>query len=284
MRRAWILIVTLAIFLLATVGRARAVELHPLLRSDLHPVECAGLRGTGKLMVAIAFGQSNSANYGDAKASSGPGVYTFYEGICFKASDPLPGATGNGGSVWTRLGDMLVGGRDYDRVIFAPIGVGNTRIADWAPGGQLHERLTRAIDELRAAGLEPTHLLWHQGESDYATPAAIYEAGFRAMLGSIRARGVNAPIFVSVATWYENIINQEIQKAQRSLVNPGAGIFAGPDTDRLGIPYRHDGAHFNSEGMRAYAELWLRAIRNASLQGDARTLEKAPPPRGRSGP
>lgn len=285
MRRPVIIGFLIAVFMLATpCGQTGAVELHPLLRSDLRPVSCQRLLTSKRLMVAIVFGQSNSANYGERPMAARGEVYTFYEGICFHASDPLPGASGQGGSVWTRLGDSLIEEGMFESVLFVPIGVGGAKVEQWAPGGRLHGRILLAIARLRLEGFEPTHMLWHQGEADYSTPAAIYRAQFRAMLGNIRAQGVDAPIFVSVATWYNNLINQEIEQAQRELVDEEAGVFAGPDTDRLGIPYRYDGVHFNDEGLREFARMWLDAIRNSSSHRASPAPGTAPSPPSQSVP
>lgn len=262
------MLLTAALLVCLSAGSTFAVELHPILRSDLRPVTCQKLLTSKNLMVAIVFGQSNSANFGEKPGASKDDAYMFFDGICFHAKDPMPGANGDGGSVWTRLGDMLIDEGMYDTVLFVPLGIGGTRMSEWAPGGRFHGRVIGAIAKLRLEGFEPTHMLWHQGESDYATPGEIYKAEFRAMLGNIRAQGVDAPIFVSVATWYNNIINQEIEQAQRELVNPEADIFAGPDTDRLGIPYRYDGSHFNEAGLTRFAELWVEALRNAEPPPD----------------
>jgi hypothetical protein len=63
---------------------------------------------SGRIMVALVFGQSNSANSGETPYKSRQGVYNFYKGKLYRAQDPLLGATGDGGSVWTRLGNNWV--------------------------------------------------------------------------------------------------------------------------------------------------------------------------------
>src|SRR5262245_61800347 len=59
-----------------------------------------------------------------------------------------------------------------------------------------------AIDDAQNHGLTITHMLWHQGESDAdaRTSATAYKAMFLSMLASIRRRGVDAPVLVSIAT------------------------------------------------------------------------------------
>ena len=218
---------------------------------------------TGRVMVAVVLGQSNSANFGESPRASGPGVYNFCAGRLYAARDPMLGADGIGGSVWTRLGDKLIAGRHFDAVIFVPLGIGNTAIARWTAGGDLHARLLDALDQLKGAQLAVTHLLWHQGESDAArhTSRDDYQRQFRAMLAGVRARGVQAPIYVSLATWCGKQRDDEvIREAQRGLVDPAEGILAGPDTDALGFAYRFDGCHFTDEGLDAAAEQWRQVL------------------------
>ena len=53
-----------------------------------------------KLMVALAFGQSNSANFGNQLNTSVHNVYNYYQGDLYLAKDHMLGADGKGGSVW----------------------------------------------------------------------------------------------------------------------------------------------------------------------------------------
>jgi hypothetical protein len=217
-----------------------------------------------RVMIALVFGQSNAGNWGESRRVAGPHVFVFFRGRYERARDPLPGANGNGGSVWTRLGDKLIEAKLYDRVVFVPASIGATDISLWAPGGLLHKDLLRNVDEARKYGLRFTHLLWHQGESDavLGISAADYEQRFLAMLKAIQSRGVDAPAFVAIATRCGRYPpNEIIRQAQIALVNPSRGIFQGPDTDLLDERYRHDGCHFSDAGLDAHAEMWLRVIR-----------------------
>jgi hypothetical protein len=215
-------------------------------------------------MVALVFGQSNAGNWGESRKLAGPRVLYFFRGQSGRARDPLPGANGSGGSVWTRLGDKLIASKLYDRVIFVPASIGATDIALWAPDGLLHKDLLRNVREAQQAGYTFTHLLWHQGESDavLGTSKEDYQQRFMGMLNAIRGLGVDAPAFVALATRCgEYLPNDTIRAAQHDLVNPALNIFAGPDTDQLDERYRYDGCHFSDEGLEAHAELWLRVIR-----------------------
>lgn len=192
----------------------------------------------------------------------------FFRGRYESARDPLPGANGEGGSPWTRLGDKLIAAGLYDRVVFVPAAIGATEIAQWAPGGILHEDLLRNVREAQQAGFVFTHLLWHQGESDayLKTSKRDYQARFLGMLNAIRGLGVKAPAFVAVATRCGDYPpNAAVRAAQIGLRNRKLGIYAGPDTDQLGLEFRHDGCHFSNAGLEAHADLWVKAIQEHTL-------------------
>ena len=229
-------------------------------------VPCGEIGGE-KLMVALAFGQSNSGNHGETVHASMEGVYNLYRGRCYRAEDPLPGTTGDRGSIWTRLGDLLVRSGRYDRVVFIPIGVGSTTIEEWAPGGYLHGRVINTIRESRALGLGITHLFWVQGGSEPRSEGdganiERYRERFLAMVGSIRDEGVTAPVFVAVSTFNGRDVNPDIQAAQRGLADPARGIFAGPDDDEVlrDASSRWEGLHLSARGLERCARRWRLAL------------------------
>ncbi|MGH8666655.1 MAG: sialate O-acetylesterase, partial [Burkholderiales bacterium] len=220
----------------------------------------------GRTMVALVFGQSNAANSGETLGAEVPGVYELYRGRLYRARDPLLGADGDRGSVWMRLGKAAIDSGAFDTVILVPFAFGRTAIRRWAPGGSLHEPLLSLLAQARASGMEFTHLLWHQGEADATanTPPDQYEAALRALIASIRRHGVAAPIYIAVSTRCGRTRPDEsIRLAQRAVVDAGAGILPGPDTDSLGFAERYDGCHFSTEGLDRAAELWLHAIRTS---------------------
>ncbi|MGE3771987.1 MAG: sialate O-acetylesterase [Gammaproteobacteria bacterium] len=213
--------------------------------------------------VALTFGQSNAANTVQGRHAARDGVVWFHEGRCYAAADPLPGATGTGGSVWSRLGDRLLDSGRYRRVLFAGVAENGSELARWEPGGDLHARLSAALAALRVAGLTPTHLLWHQGEQDMrlGTAPERYRDGFRALVDAIRAQGVAAPVFVARATYCNGDDSPLLRAAQQALIEPARGIYAGPDTDGLrGPAWRRDDCHFTAAGAERHAELWRDAL------------------------
>ncbi len=217
-----------------------------------------------RVMVALAFGQSNSANHGSVLDNGDRNVYNFYQGELYEAQDPLLGATGDGGSVWTRLGRKLIASKKYDAVVFVTVGVGGSEIGRWTPGGDLHPRVLGAIRDLKAQGLDVTHLLWHQGEADnrLGTSQEAYRERFLRLLSSIRSQGVDAPIYVSTTTRCGSLNpNEHVRQAQIKLIDAGSGILAGPDTDILtGVDRKRDGCHFSDVGLGKFADLWLKKL------------------------
>jgi hypothetical protein len=216
-----------------------------------------------RVLMALAFGQSNSANFGENPRTAGEAVYNFHQGKLYAAQDPLLGADGEGGSVWTRLGDRLLATKRYEAVVWLTLGVGGSAIARWTVEGDLHPRLLEALRDVQSHGLLMTCMLWHQGEQDATlrTSKNAYKKMFMEMVSSIRHHGVTAPIYVSVATRCQKLrANEEIRQAQHELVDPGKGLYAGPDTDTLDLCYRYDGCHFSDEGLDRYAELWLEKL------------------------
>jgi hypothetical protein len=219
------------------------------------------LAGKKNVMVAVTFGQSNAANNGETRHTAGPGVHYLFEGKLYPAADPIRGASGAGGSVWPRLGDGLMKEGNYDTVVFRCCAANGSSVAQWEPGGNLHQRLLDAIRDCQQSGLKITHLLWHQGEADSLAGTADYPRHFLAMLQAIRAEGVDAPIYVSVASSVVRLTPSPIiREAQQSLANSQAGILPGPDSDQLGEPFRYEGVHFSSDGLDRLSDLWLHAI------------------------
>ena len=262
-----------ALAVLAVLAVAYALGALPLRRApSLAPVaeagpahvtvDCNALKSK-RLMVVVVFGQSNAANHGETPQRAANGVYSYYRGRCFVALDPLPGASGDGGSVWTRLGDMIVARGMTEAVLFVPLAVTSTRIDQWTTG-ELRERLSTTIKLLNDQGFNITHLLWHQGEADAKahTSAADYQRSFRVLLATIREQGVKAPIYVSLATQCGATPDKTIREAQSSLVDPAQRILPGPDTDALGDEFRMQRCHFSDRGLARAASLWFDSLNN----------------------
>ena len=217
--------------------------------------------------VVLVVGQSNVANQGEAlqMTAFGDRVTGFFDGACSVAASPLLGATGTGGESLTPMADALIHSGRYDRVVLVPVAVGGSEIERWEKG-DLTNMLLRAVDRTEQS-FKLTHMIWNQGESDGAVSAEDYTKSFRVVLAALRAHGLTAPVFVSVATRC-TILNpgweagNPVARAQLALPDPGAGLYPGPDTDAL-IPAeeRMDrDCHFKAAGQAHFGELLARAL------------------------
>ena len=213
-------------------------------------------------LVLITFGQSNAANSGTGRFDAIPGVYNFnfLDGQCYAARDPLLGAGGSGGSAWMPLAKLLIEHGLVTRVIIAPIAMGQTRVADWAPGGSMSGRIDRVAKGLADAGLRAHALLWHQGESDRVTRPEVYSATFLRMAAAVRNLGLTAPIYVARATYCDDRTSGAINAAQAELGAKQPGLRPGPDTDTLLAPALRNGCHFTRQGLLEHAALWFDAL------------------------
>jgi len=224
--------------------------------------------------VLLILGQSNGANHGETPFEANERVYNFnpFDACCYKARDPLLGATGEGGSPWCLLADALIVRRLARSVLLCPLAVGGSQVVEWAPGGQYHHRAFYCLGRLKDAGFWPTHVLWHQGEADalYGTSEDHYISSFRKLASSLRDGGVEAPIFVALAAYFAVPSGHEnghetVRHAQVALIDDGAKIYRGPDTDI--ILDRFDGCHMGTVGLRKHAEAWLKVLENHRRAG-----------------
>lgn len=224
-----------------------------------------------KVAVILALGQSNAANSGEGIYKVKNPVISVYKGKCYKANDPLLGATGNGGSVWGRLSDKLIENGMYDYVVIKSIAVGGSPIVSWTQhgNGPVHGnyfgRIINAINELNEIGFNITHILWHQGEQDtsFGTTAKNYKKMFLNMLDGIRKKGgVKSPIYVARASLCQGRSSREVVAAQNELIEQYDDILQGPNTDLINdSKYRIDGGcHFSESGLALHANKWYESI------------------------
>jgi hypothetical protein len=223
--------------------------------------------------VFLVLGEANAANHGERCYLPQRDVFNldFRDMRCHRAQDPLAGASGCGGSIWSRLGDGLIETGAFRRVLFVPLACGDTSIRDWAPEGTMHRRTALALSRLRkeldVSVLPFSAVLWQQGETEAnrtQMSARAYKMHFHDIVADLRANGVFAPVFAACATFCEAgdpCQNRAvIRQALLELPNPEGGIFAGPDTDAIGVQGRFDGCHFSAQGLEQCAELWCRAL------------------------
>ena len=251
----------------APAGGWYAVQVRALDAQDAVIAESAVERvGVGE--VFICAGQSNSANFGEARLkSTDDRVVSFDCRTWSRCEDPQKGADGGGGSPWPVLGDLLARHLDVP-VAFASVGVGGTSVNFWQPGEEGFARLQAAISALGGDGFRA--VLWHQGESDAGggMAAADYESRLtNTITQSRKLAGRDFPWFIAKVSFCPDHWDQHpemrdaIRSAQQSIWDRGIA-FPGPDTDTLRAPkYRsQDRIHFSELGLRTHAERWFALI------------------------
>jgi hypothetical protein len=87
----------------------------------------------------------------------------------------------------------------------------------------------------------------------------------------VRETGVDAPVYVSLATLCEEAPHPfqnraEIRRGQKNLISIRDRILPGPDTDTIGIEHRRDGCHFAASGQELAAHAWFKAITAGRLR------------------
>ena len=221
--------------------------------------------------VLLVLGQSNAANYGEGLYFSNCNkTFNFYQGELFSLKDPLKGASGENGSVWSRLASLLIEFNFSEEIIVAPAAVGGTAIEQWIPGGDLNYLIVETVTSLQNSNHHITHVLWHQGESNNininpnisaAQNAINYKNNFNILVNQLRDLNVTSPIFIAQATRCDNnSIDLDLQNAQHELANDSLQIYNGPNTDLIANEYRYDNCHFNAEGLNQHAKMWAEIL------------------------
>ncbi len=251
---------TAAAFLKPVEHRNNLAEIPPPLR-----VERPCTPVSGRTAVIIVHGQSNAANFGNARHTARKAVDNFdpATGKCFAAADPLLGTDGPGGSFATRLGDILVEAGRYDRVIIIAVARGSSSIS--ALNNEKSGQLIDALSAAKAAALVPTHILFQQGEQDarLQTSAEQYVTQLHQLVRRFRAAGIDAPFYLARSTTCGGNENNAttVRAAQLAALDDSLNIRQGPDTDTIGMDGRADGCHMNEAGTVAHAALWAAFIR-----------------------
>jgi len=214
---------------------------------------------TNTIGVILTIGQSNSANSGEYRYSSSelPNVINWYDGKCFEAQSPLLGATGINGEWTGKTAQNLVDNGIYQQVVVISLGIGASPIEYWTEEGIFNQRL---IEQLKALSADYiiTDIIWHQGETDLGmgVEQAQYFDSFRSLKESIDSQGIDAPLFISIASFCNgsNYPNK-ITRAQNQLASELNGVFLGVNTDEIvSSSMRFDDCHFNKQGQEATAQ------------------------------
>lgn len=227
-----------------------------------------------KVMICLTFGQSNAANYGNGTYTCKNEVYNYYKGDLYKAKEPLLGPDGGGSSVWTRVADMLIDSGLYQKVVIVPCAIGGTSVKCWSDG-VCKNKLLETLNYLKKDNIKLTHILWDQGETDNVdnTTTFEYKERLKKVIKTIRDRGVIAPFFISITSYFPynnnnlNGIDPDIVNAQYEVISEMKDVEQGPNTDSLNLAYyRADAVHFTEKGLDKLAQSWFEKIRHNRLE------------------
>lgn len=240
-----------------------AARLEQIVPPGKHPeIPCAGVAAKRPL-VLLALGQSNAGNHGSPPARPEEPLTLFADGKCIEASDPLPGATGTGGSIWQRLPTLLSAEKDSRPIVLSVLAVDATSIEDWtSPRSPLNSRLAAHLASMHRAGLAPALVLWQQGEADARTGTGQddYAAGLARLAATLNEASGNAPIILARSTICQSAPNAAIRRAIAASASADRRFRLGPDTDVLSGETFRTGCHLTAEGLDSAAKMWATAI------------------------
>jgi hypothetical protein len=246
------------------------------------------------ILKLFVWGQSIAANagYGRYAARNTDKTFVYANGNYYPCVDPIVGAEGGGGSVWSRLADSILGRpmnkTTVSQVVIGCCAQGSTSINDWTPGGSEAPRLLRCLSDYIANVGQPTHLAYSQGESDVAAlRTEQWLDRWQAMLASVRNVGCTSKIWTSIETicnlrtaddpFDEGVIRttpdlyikieigrESIRAAQRLAGALGPDTRRGPNLDLIDWHLRAcgDGCHFGERGLAMAAQAWASALAN----------------------
>ncbi|TBC14956.1 sialate O-acetylesterase [Rhizobium ruizarguesonis] len=237
------------------------------------PVTCP--TQTDRTAVLLILGQSNAANDSGQRYRSNYGarVVNAFDKRCFIAASPLLGSTDTKGEYRTLLGNNLIASGQNDSVILAPLACSGSEVARWATGGDLNPVLVDTMKKLQGSDYRITSVLWVQGEKDLVigTTAEAYQEHFMSMVDTLRQHGVEAPVYISIASkclepsnggFKEHIPDNAIVRAQLALSKSGHGIREGVNSDALlDGEDRYDDCHIGGTGAENVSRAWLNLLR-----------------------
>jgi hypothetical protein len=217
-------------------------------------------------MRILVIGQSISSNcneyaYGPVENVMQVGK----DGSIKPAQDPFEWADCDKGSMWMPTGKKIIESKIADQVIFMPIGVGGSKVADWQDGGRAFDKLNQALELIRKKGITFDFAIWHQGSADYGTPRAEYVSRLLSVIDYVNRNAQIKRWLIGIHSRCSGLYDPEVEAAQRIVGDASsARRYPGANTNLLGNEYRVDFCHLNHQGQEMVAPMWLEAIKNAN--------------------
>jgi hypothetical protein len=282
------------------------------LRSGEKELAAASVDHVGIGEVFIVAGQSNAANHGAEKTQTKSGRVAAFDGKAWvAANDPMPNASGNGGSFLPSFGDALAEKLNVP-IGVVPVAVGATSVREWLPKGTAIVGLPPRTSNVETIGpqqwvsrgvlfdklVKPLRLfgpqgvravLWHQGESDAnqadaerTLPGKLYREYLEKVIRqSRREAGWDVPWLVAQASYHspDDTQSDDIRQAQKSLWDAKLA-FEGPDTDTLTGDNRDrdgKGVHMSAMGLAAHGRMWAEKAAAVINQTESKPAGDAKP-------
>ena len=188
-------------------------------------------------------------------------------------SDPIPGGTGSGGSVWTRFAPGLQKAGLASDLVITLRAMGGTSIADWSMHGKCFEALVGDLPTIQNCRTPVTHVVFHQGERDtyLGTDAQTYVRHFEDLYQIVSDALPQVPWIVCKASYRMGVTSTAVRQAQEKIISRFSRCRLGPDTDRLGADFRFDNTHFNDSGLQTFANELLTVFAS-EIQSDAESI------------
>ncbi len=233
--------------------------------SDMTPAANASDHADG--LVFVTYGQSNSVNTGQFGYDVRNPVYMVYNGEAYDYADPALGGTGKDGSVWGRVGDMLVERGAASSVFFVNTGWGGASIHDLGEG-HMFDFFQDQLQQAQARFGRIDGILIHQGERNHVNMegSETYKEGLKVLNARIREM-TEAPIYLAQVSYCgARKVDDTLLTRQDESIREVTGVLRGPNSDliledALRLP---DRCHFSAAGLDVLAEMWTQSILDPS--------------------
>lgn len=221
-------------------------------------VEC-GLLREARPLVLLVLGQSNAGNHGGALPEGSQLGLVTPDG-CLLAGDPLPGATGHEGSIWTRLPAALRAQGVERPLVLSMLALDGLPARPWVePGSPVRARLKALLVAMHLHGMPPDFVLWQQGEADaqLRTSARAWQDSLQLLADLLAENSSQARILLARSTTCRSAPDPALHSAAKELEATNPRFRPGANTDTLLAPgQRRDGCHFSATGLTDAAALW----------------------------
>ena len=203
-------------------------------------------------LLFLSMGQAGSANYISSfgERNEQRSAYQFYNGECYLIEDPMLGATGVQGSLWSSLAQDISQSTGRD-VVFITTGAGGSSLTDWIRDDSFYfQRTKHQIDLAKQLGYQVKLAFWYNGarEAELGTTANEYVERFNKLIEKFDfLLNDNASnqwvVFQTSKCWSDG--SARVLRGQELAAETNERVFLGPNTDAYHDRNRYDGCHLN---------------------------------------